>query len=295
MFINDGKSLFGHTGLVISLCILIILLYFSYNKCYVYNLDTNNNTITNNTINDNTINNNKIETYANFIDKENVKLPVPSNVRLLINGGDLTVNFTLSNIKGVKTPTKFMVVLAQYDINKKNNFNNKFILSNEYEMTSSVGVNQLDYQTNLCTLVNSIPKCQYIFKNVNITDSAGNLYYYKIGISAIYDNDYNTPLIMPYNVNSADKLFTINISIDNQNKNYTNFLKTQNKSNYNVYDNTISTADGKYEMIKAELGNYPENLMIDDLSINKNLLNDLVDKTMAHGIINIDVKTNDNK
>ena len=121
------------------------------------------------------------------------------------------------------------------------------------------------------------------------------LYYYKIGISAIYDNDYNTPLIMPYNVNSADKLFTINISIDNQNKNYTNFLKTQNKSNYNVYDNTISTADGKYEMIKAELGNYPDNLMIDDLSINKNLLNDLVDKTMAHGIINIDVKTNDNK
>lgn len=290
MFINDGKSLFGHTGLVISLCILIILLYFSYNKCYVYNLDTNNNTITNNTINDN-----KIETYANFIDKENVKLPVPSNVRLLINGGDLTVNFTLSNIKGVKTPTKFMVVLAQYDINKKNTGNNKFILSNEYEMTSSVGVNQLDYQTNLCTLVNSIPKCQYIFKNVNITDSAGNLYYYKIGISAIYDNDYNTPLIMPYNVNSADKLFTINISIDNQNKNYTNFLKTQNKSNYNVYDNTISTADGKYEMIKAELGNYPDNLMIDDLSINKNLLNDLVDKTMAHGILNIDLKTNDNK
>ena len=37
MFITNGKSLFGNTGLIISLLILIVLAYFSYNKCYVNN------------------------------------------------------------------------------------------------------------------------------------------------------------------------------------------------------------------------------------------------------------------
>ena len=312
MFINDGKSLFGHTGVIISLCILLILLYFSYNKCYIGSLDSINNTNnTNNTkvnhdatrdathdaTRDATHDSPKIETFKNGIDDggiDNSKLPIPTNVRVVITGGNIKVNFTLTSIKGVKTPTKFMVVLAQYDINKKNTGSNKFILSNEYEMTSSVGVNEFDYQTNLCTLVDGLPKCQYVFKNVDVTDPAGNLYYYKIGISAVYDNDYNTPLIMPYNVNSKDKLFTIDTSLDKQSANYKEFLKSQNKSGnkYNVYDNTISTADGQYEMIKSELGNYPDNLLIDELSLNKNLLSDLVDKTMAQGIINIDVKMN---
>jgi len=309
MFINDGKTLFGHTGVIISLCILIILLYFSYNKCYIGSIGsidsvTNNSKsninydektvqfINHNSNHNSSSNSNKIETFSDGVD--NSKLPIPNNVRIVINAGNITVNFTLTNIKGVKTPTKFMVILAQYDMNKKNTGNNKFFLSNEYEITSSVGVNELYYQTNLCKLVDGLPKCQHMFKNVDVTDQAGNLYFYKIGISAMYDNDYSTPLITPYNVNSKDKLFSIDTSIDNQNANYLAFLKTQNKSvnKYNVYDNTMSTVDGKYEMIKSELGKYPDNLLIDDLTLDKNLLSDLLDKTMAHGIINIDVKMN---
>ena len=296
MFINDGKTLFGNTGVLISLCILLILLYFSYNKCYIGSISGIGGVgDSNHSIDTIPVNNIESFYYSNdddYDDEYNSKLPVPSNIRVLLNGTNLTVNFTLTSIKGVKTPTQFMVVLAQYDMNKKNTGNNKFFLSNEYEITSSVGVNQLDYQTNLCTLVDSLPKCKYMFKNVDVTDSAGNVYYYKIGITAMYEHGYNTPLIMPYNVNSKDKLFTIDISLDNQNANYLAFLKSQNKSanKYNVYDNTISTADGKYEMIKSELGNYPDNLLIDELSVNQNLLSDLVDKTMAQGIINMDVK-----
>ena len=301
MFINDGKTLFGNTGVLISLCILLTLLYFSYNKCYINSVgrgvgrgvgnDNDND-------NDNDIPVTKIETFKSKKDDEDddidtTKLPIPNNVRVLINGDNITVNFTLTNTKGVKTPTQFMVILAQYDANKKNTGNNKFFLSNEYEITSSVGVNKEDYQTNLCKLVDSLPRCKYMFKNVDVTDPAGNLYYYKIGISAMYDIGYNTPLIMPYNINSKDKLFTIDISLDNQNANYLAFLKSQNKTatnKINVYDNAISTADGKYEMIKSELGKYPDNLLIDELTLNQNLLSDLVDKTMAQGIINMDVK-----
>ena len=35
MFIKNGKSLFGNTGLIVALIILCILLYLSYNKCYI--------------------------------------------------------------------------------------------------------------------------------------------------------------------------------------------------------------------------------------------------------------------
>ena len=341
MFINDGKSLFGHFGVIISLCVLLILLYLSYNKCLIgSNIDntyktkdtmidtmrdtmmgtmmenTMNNTMMNtiytinkmsmmdtmtDTIADTMVDNNdpdKIETFFASIPRkddeiDNSTLPVPSNVRISVAGGNISVNFTLTDIKGLKTPNKMLIVLAQYDNNKKNTGNNKFNLSNEYEITSAVGVNEYNYQTNLCSLVDNVPKCQYMFKNVDISDSSGNLYYYKLGVSAMYDNNYNTPLILPYNVKSKDKLFTIDESIDKQNANFTEFIKSQSKFKYNVYDNTMSTADGKYELLKAELGNYPDNLLIDQLTVNQNLLSNLVDKTMAQGIINIDVKMNE--
>ena len=52
----------------------------------------------------------------------------------------------------------------------------------------------------------------------------------------------------------------------------------------------ISTADGKYELIKSQLGNYPDNLLLDEQTINKTSLSDLVDKNMSNGILNINVK-----
>jgi hypothetical protein len=51
MFIKDGKTLFGNSGLIFSLLILLILLYFSYNKCYINNDNNNNNYNYNNNVN----------------------------------------------------------------------------------------------------------------------------------------------------------------------------------------------------------------------------------------------------
>ena len=283
MFIKDGKTLFGNSGLVFSLLILLILLYFSYNKCYRIS-NINNET-------------NKIE-LENFETNTlpNTTLPSPDDVRILIEGGTVTINFTMNNIIGVETPSKFIIVLAQYDMNKKNTGNNKFYLSNEYELTSTVSVDTKTYQTNVCSLVDGEPKCQYKFSNLDIRDENNNLFYYKIGISAVYKN-YNSPFVMPYNVNTKDQLFTIDASTEMQNKQYVDFLKYQealdtnkNKSIANNYKSTISTADGKYELIKSQLGNYPDNLLLDEQTINETSLGDLLDKTMAQGIINLNVK-----
>jgi len=202
----------------------------------------------------------------------------------------------MNNLIGIETPSKFIIVLAQYDNNKKNTGNNKFFLSNEYELTSTVAVNTNTYQTNICSLVDGAPKCQYKFSNLDIRDSTGNLFYYKIGISAMYTN-YNSPFVMPYNVNTKDQLFTIDSSTETQNQQYNDFIKYQeslnknsNQSLVNNYNSTISTADGKYELIKSQLGNYPDNLLLDSQTINETSLNDLLDKTMAQGIINLNVK-----
>jgi len=288
MFINDGKSLFGNKGLICSLIIILILLYFSYNKCYNKMKYINNS---------NSIHKNDIEPFFEIVndpESDEYYLPKPENVRINIEGNNITVKFTMTNIMGTKSPSKFILVLAQYDSNKKNTGNNKFYLSNEYELNSSVDINNITYQTNICTLFDGEPKCSYKFNNLNISDELGNLFYYKLGISAVY-NYTNTAFVMPYNINTQDKLFTLNSSTDTQNKQYTDFLKYQenlNKENKNTINNSsmISTADGKYELIKSQLGNYPDNLLLDEQTINKSSLSDLVDKNMSNGILNINVK-----
>jgi hypothetical protein len=56
----------------------------------------------------------------------------------------------------------------------------------------------------------------------------------------------------------------------------------------------MATADGQYELIKAQLGNYPSDLLLDTSVQNPVLLSDLVDKSMALGMLNIDVKVAEN-
>ena len=59
-------------------------------------------------------------------------------------------------------------------------------------------------------------------------------------------------------------------------KSYSDFLayqKGQSKQvSANVYDSTIATADGQYELIKSQLGNYPDNLLLDNPKLS-NIIN----------------------
>ena len=278
MFITNGKSLFGNTGLIISLLILIVLVYFSYNKCYANNIDGF-------TCLDPT------STDPNCIQA----LEYPQNVRIKVSGGSIAVNFNIniSNKLSNQLPTSFIVVLAQYDINKNNTGNNKFYLSNETVLNpikkpTNPASNELPtIQTNLCSIVNGVPICQYIFTNLDIKDSSGNLYYYKLGVSAIYSTG-NSVYVTPYNISNSNKMFTLNTSVDVQNQQGTN---TVNPVSANTYSDTISTADGQYELIKAQLGNYPDNLLLETQTTTDTTLSDLVDKSMAQAILNINIET----
>ena len=291
MFITNGKSLFGNKGLIISLLILIILVYFSYNKCYVNNID-GFACLDPTSTDPKCIQVPTVKTSSNG-SQSNIA-PYPKSVRIKVNGSSVIVNFTIDI--SIKIPNSFIVVLAQYDINKNNTGNNKFYLSNETVLNPSLISNPIKQsssqssenstpQNNLCTIVNGKPLCQYVFSNLDVRDSSNNLYYYKVGISAIYNNGVTSPYVLPYNISNSNKMFTLNESLDSQN------LQGSCKIplSANTYDNTISTADGQYELIKSQLGNYPDNLLIDSQTTTVSTLSDLVKKSMAQALLNVNV------
>jgi hypothetical protein len=302
MFFKDGKSLFGNTGLVISFALLVIILYISYNKCYV-------NTIENfgscpNPTNLNVGDSGCTTTASTVASTVANTYRSPTNVRVDIVGPTITVKFDYDNKLSYILPTKFIIILAQYDNNKKNTGNNVFFISNEYELNaSSVKLTDEIYKTNVCNIVNGVPECQYVFTNVDNLDSNNNVYYYKVGVAAVYPTstnssktEYTTPFIDPYNINTTDKLFNISSSTKQQSQDYNDFLaykklqNTNGNASANLYNATISTPDGQYELIKSQLGDYPDNLVIESQTTNENDLSNLLDKSMAQGILNVNLR-----
>ena len=301
MFIKDGKSLFKNTGLIVSLLILIILLVLGYKKCSAPEL---------------------FEGESTSSSTQVQATPAPQNVRISIANNSVSVNFTVDISNKLPIPTKFIIVVAQYDNTLQNTGNNKYFLSNENELinngfgsgsgsgfgsgsgsgsgssiSSSIGASILaSAQTShakLCTLINGLPSCSYTFTNLDTLDESGNLYYYKLGVSAVYDWG-NSSFITPYNLYSANKLFTLDTSIDQQTNVYNQFLQYKQHQKQlgqplGVLSNGSGSTDGQYELIKSQLGNYPSNLLLDPTSATQALLSDLVDKSMAQGILNVNI------
>lgn len=266
MFILNGKSFLGNTGLIISFLILIVLLFLSYNKCYAPR-----------------------EGFATDTEK------LPEDVRVNISGSQVTVNFSIDNKATEKMPEKFIIVLSQYDSNMKNTGNNQFYVSNEYELKTSILADEKIQDTNACTIVNGKPFCRHKFTNLQVTDSNGSPYYYKVGVAAIYGG-VNTTFVLPYNINTTNKLFTLQATAEEQSRQFSDFNKFKQTLvkktgvSASTYDNTMASADGTYELIKSQLGGYPDNLILGDQSISQQTLQDLVDKDLAPAVINIALK-----
>ena len=294
MFIKDGKSLLGNWGLIISLAVLVILLFFSYNKCMI-SLDREGFAAS--------IQSNA---YADSVkptttSTKDVSFPPPQNPRVNITGSTITLNFTVAPVAGTPTPIQFMVVLVQYDSKLTPTGNNKFYISNESIINPSVSSipatgTTIETPTNnsLCQLVNGSPACQYIFKNLDMVDTSGNPYYYKVGISAVYTNG-NSRFVLPYNVVNSNGIFSLATPLDAQNNQFSDYIRykqmqTQMKS-ANYASGTMATPDGQYELIKSQLGGYPSNLVMDPTSAKQNMLSDLVDKSMAQALLNVNVST----
>jgi hypothetical protein len=283
MFLKNGQSLFGSTGVVISIFILVLLAILSYSKCSAFtnNLVENFTSITTST-----------PTPTQSVHKS------PTNLRVNVKGRDLTIDFTFDYGADILIPKSFMVLLVQYDSNMKPTGEIKLFESKEYDINASVAINEQSFNNNLCVMNNDKPACKYSINNLDVTDLSGNLYYYRLGVMAVY-NDGNSKITTPYNVNTVNGTFSLDTSLNLQNKqfaDYNEYQKAKNQANVlgSSYANAMATADGQYELIKAQLGNYPSDLLLDTSVQNPVLLSDLVDKSMALGMLNIDVKVAEN-
>ncbi len=289
----------GNWGLIISIIILVVLLFFSYNKCMVSTFDEEFTDDSTSTPTSTSSNSDLTSIQSNPQDSQTAEFPEPQNPRINISGTSISLNFIINLAAGSSVPTQFMVVLVQYDSNLTPTGNNKFYISNESVINPNSGISVIPNATeilsaknnSLCQLVNGSPSCQYVFNNIDIIDTNGNPYYYKIGISAVYTNG-NSPFVLPYNVVNSNGIFSLATSLDTQNNQFNDYIKNkqmQNRMSSTNYSSASATPDGQYELIKSQLGGYPSNLFMDPQSSKQNLLADLVDKSMAQALLNVNV------
>ena len=101
--------------------------------------------------------------------------------------------------------------------------------------------------------------------------------------------------ISKYKISEFEKaeLYFVSRDYDKANKLYNDFTTFQQNQKTQVqsasYSGAMSSADGQYQLIKSQLGNYPSNLVMDTTSAKQNLLSDLVDKSMVQGKLNVNV------
>jgi len=274
----------SNIGIIASLCVLFVVLFLNYNRCYInenFNVpEVNLNTVQQ--VIQQSSTDNKVVTS---------QFPEPTNVRVNVTPTSCTLNFNVNLSNNAPIPQKFIVVLAQYDKNKKFIGSSKFYLSDEYALGNRQAINP-ELNQNLCSIVNGLPTCNYTFDNLNATDLNGDAYLYKIGVSAIYEEG-NSDFSLPSNI--MNNYFILDKDIDVQTQEYQDFIKyksaTQGINEQVKNSNIMSTADGQYEMIKSQLGNYPNNLEISNAEIRENTLADLIDKSMSLGKIVVNVNS----
>jgi len=203
----------SNIGIIAALLVLFVVLILNYNRCYVSPYenfvvpDVELNTIPQTTMT------NEVPTIIQS------RYPKPINVRVSVTPSSCTLNFSIDISNNAKLPEKFIVVLAQYDKNKKYLGSNKFYLSDEYALGNRQAVNPELHQ-NLCSIVNGLPSCSYTFNNLSSTDMNGDAFLYKIGVSAIY-KDGNSDFVSPSNI--VNNYFILDTNIEVQTQEYQDY------------------------------------------------------------------------
>ena len=165
---------------------------------------------------------------------------------------------------------------------------------------------------NTTTNTASKDKPLKIFKNKIILDkfdANDKLNYYKFGIITVlkYEGETKNELSMAQTeIKNVENLYiaqkdykfplkSMNVeTVDKDWEDYSNMKKEEREGKV-VDESTgevISTANGEYEMIKKNLGGYPDNLLL-QLNTNYKTLDELIKGQLSQGILDINVHTED--
>lgn len=114
---------------------------------------------------------------------------------------------------------------------------------------------------------------------------------YSIGLYVEYENT-NSHIVRPQNL----ELFKLGMSVGNQMKLFDKIYKLQEMEKEKPVDSEkveeVSTANGRFDLIKRELGGFPDNLFIKQHT-GPNSLKELVKQQLSQGILNVSVHTQD--
>lgn len=299
-------KLIKNWGVIFAILVLLALVILNYNRCYVAVTEkfADIEEVTASTVSTGTgVTTTTPITMPALSQQEQLNkqldtiFPPPQNVRVDVTPTSCTVNFGVTLDTGSPIPQKMLIVLAKYDKNRNQVGSTNIYLSDEYVLNNAQAANPNIIQ-NVCQILNGVPSCQYTFTDLIAKDQNGESYNYKVGVSAIYANG-NSAFVGPSNI-KAD-YFILDKSIDLQTaafQEYLNYIGTQNAQsalsqgiNNGIAANTLATADGQYEIMRQQLGNYPDNLEISEENIRTGALTDLIDKSMALGKVVINVKS----
>tara|TARA_B100000575_G_scaffold38734_1_gene26431 strand:+ start:6752 stop:8170 length:1419 start_codon:yes stop_codon:yes gene_type:complete len=221
-------------------------------------------------------------TVAAVIKPESVKLEI------FPNQNKLTLHFEVENQDNIDN---FLVVLAKYDKNKKHMGHFKVHASKEDDDDSHVGQDTLQGKTQMCIKKDNRIKCSKTFIDIDHVDLNGDVLYYKIGVAAIdiEGNMFKEGFVHPYNLPGGYPFFVMSKSVEEMDR----FIKMARedellKTSPSLYEAAVSNAGGTYEFISKQLGGYPDGLNLDTT---KNTLNELIDKSMSLGQINVNVSS----
>lgn len=126
----------------------------------------------------------------------------------------------------------------------------------------------------------------YRYATINITEPNLNGYY-KVGIISNYELG-DSEIMKPQNIDvfQLGKTISTQIKIAQMIDKVSASPSSTNTNNENRM--IISGADGKFERLKTELGGYPDNLILDDMT-GFTSLEDLIKRQLNAGIIDVNV------
>ena len=211
----------------------------------------------------------------------------PTNVKVKVNLDTssivLSFKYDISGTVNGPVPDKYLVVLAKY-LDDAETGERKRIGDSQFSISDENGINN---GNKMCTRIGNIITCEHTFLNVNSRDNQGNPYLFKVGVAAIYDNNMSE-FATPDNIGKGNEFFKMTSANDIAsvaNSGSTPGSVTATSVNSGGYN-----ASGSYiNMIKSQLGGYPNNLLMDKNVSDTNKLSDLIDKTFAQGSINVNV------
>lgn len=191
------------------------------------------------------------------------------------------------------------------------NFNPKlkdFIMKflNKYERLS------LDTGSSLGNGICNIDgQCSYKFENLEDKDSAGNFYYYKLGIGLIYntsDTKYteNVSNIYTYKYGPGGKMmyFKLDNSLEEQERLIRrleeierNSILSKREANKPLQpmpeEGDTQSMDAYMKMLEPHIGNYPDEFTLREQDVKDLSLSNYLNKSLSTGTINVGVKIND--